>query len=182
MNYYISDIHFGHRNVIRFDGRPFADVDKMDRALIGNWNRRVAAEDHVWILGDFCYHAERDPAWYLEQLAGHKHLVVGNHDKDVLDSATALACLESVDKLRYLRDGGRDVILCHYPLAEWNGMRRGSIYVYGHIHADTGAVFQYMSGVGNAFNAGCMLNGYQPVTLEELTENNRRFMALSIHQ
>ena len=29
MNLYTSDLHFGHANVIRFDHRPFLDVDEM---------------------------------------------------------------------------------------------------------------------------------------------------------
>ena len=29
MNLYISDLHFGHANVIGFDNRPFADKDEM---------------------------------------------------------------------------------------------------------------------------------------------------------
>ena len=40
-NFYISDLHLGHGNVIRFDGRPFGDVAEMERALISNWNSRV---------------------------------------------------------------------------------------------------------------------------------------------
>ena len=28
MNYYIADLHLGHANAIRFDNRPFADVDE----------------------------------------------------------------------------------------------------------------------------------------------------------
>lgn len=28
MNLYISDMHFGHKNVISFDHRPFADVEE----------------------------------------------------------------------------------------------------------------------------------------------------------
>ena len=29
-NFYISDLHLGHGNVIRFDGRPFGDVAEME--------------------------------------------------------------------------------------------------------------------------------------------------------
>ena len=29
MNYYISDLHFGHENCIKFDNRPFANADEM---------------------------------------------------------------------------------------------------------------------------------------------------------
>ena len=41
MKLYISDLHFGHENVIRFDGRPFANADEMDLTLIELWNARV---------------------------------------------------------------------------------------------------------------------------------------------
>lgn len=34
MNYYISNLHLGHANVIRFDNWPFADVNKMNVTLI----------------------------------------------------------------------------------------------------------------------------------------------------
>ena len=30
MNLYISDLHFGHKNVILFEHRQFSDVDTMD--------------------------------------------------------------------------------------------------------------------------------------------------------
>ena len=52
-NFYISDLHLGHGNVIRFDGRPFGDVAEMEQALISNWNSRVGRDDTVYILGDF---------------------------------------------------------------------------------------------------------------------------------
>ena len=34
MNYYISDLHIGHENILRFDNRPFADVSEMNNKLI----------------------------------------------------------------------------------------------------------------------------------------------------
>ena len=30
MNYYIGDLHFGHANAIKFDARPFADIEEME--------------------------------------------------------------------------------------------------------------------------------------------------------
>ena len=66
MNYYIADLHLGHSRIIGLDGRPFADVDEMDRVLMGNWNRKVGPDDDVYILGDFCYRAKKNPAWYYK--------------------------------------------------------------------------------------------------------------------
>ena len=41
MNYYISDLHIGHANVIRYDHRPFSDLNEMHETIITNWNRAV---------------------------------------------------------------------------------------------------------------------------------------------
>lgn len=45
MNFYISDTHFGHQNIIRYDNRPFSTADEMDEALIDRWNDVVSDED-----------------------------------------------------------------------------------------------------------------------------------------
>ena len=55
MKYYISDLHFDHTNVIKFDNRPFKDVEEMNNALIHNWNSVVKKNDIVYVLGDFCF-------------------------------------------------------------------------------------------------------------------------------
>lgn len=68
MNYYISDMHLGHKNVLKFDVRPFQSVEEMNETLIVNWNRKVTDADDIWILGDFCYRSEKDPSFYLKQL------------------------------------------------------------------------------------------------------------------
>ena len=179
MNLYISDLHFGHTNVIKHDQRPFTSVDEMDRVLIELWNARVSNEDHVYILGDFCYKSGRQEQWYLKQLRGHKHLIVGNHDDKLLGNAEAMKLLESVDKMLRIKDGNEDVILCHYPLASWDKERHGAWHIYGHIHAAKREVRQeaaeYMKNKPRALNAGCMINNYMPVSLKELIENNDRF-------
>ena len=31
MTYYIADLHIGHKNAIRFDNRPFRNVNQMEK-------------------------------------------------------------------------------------------------------------------------------------------------------
>lgn len=175
MIYYISDLHFGHERVIQMDNRPFDSAEVMDLTLIELWNQRVTAEDDVYILGDFAYRNNFTATWYLRRLNGRKHLIVGNHDRHTLKDEKAVACFASVNKMLRIMDGGRVVSLCHFPVAEWNGKRRGGYHVHGHLHNRRDEVFDFMSRYDRALNAGCMLNNYRPVTLDELIENNLRF-------
>ena len=118
MNYFISDTHFGHVNVLKFDKRPFKNIDEMNNTIINNWNNKVNDDDHIWILGDFCYRSANPPEYYLSQLRGHKHLLIGNHDKTVLNSKSAISMFDSIQKLQHIKDGKHNIILCHFPLAE----------------------------------------------------------------
>lgn len=179
MNLYISDTHFGHANVIRFDGRPFETVQEMDEILIKLWNNRVRPDDDVWFLGDLCHKSGNPPEWYLRRLMGRKHLVVGNHDLVILNSPQALSYFESVDQIAQVTDGYQgeniQIILCHYPILQWAHKHHGSWHIYGHIHTDTGEAYQIMSSFDRALNAGAPINNYTPVSLRELVENNKAF-------
>ncbi len=134
MNLYTSDLHFGHANVIGFDHRPFGNLNEMDHVMIKLWNSRVQKDDTVYIVGDLCYRSSHAPEWYLRQLKGHKILILGNHDWQILKNENALRYLEGVEKMMTVRDGERQICLCHYPMAEWDGYHGGSWHIYGHIH------------------------------------------------
>ena len=71
----------------------------MDEAMISLWNQRVNHDDNVYILGDFCYRNEKSAEWYLSQLKGHKHLVLGNHDTRLLDNEIAMGYCDSIDRI-----------------------------------------------------------------------------------
>ena len=50
--------------------------------------------------------------------------------------------------------------------------------IHGHINADTSADFwPLIQRRDHVLNAGVDLNGYRPVTFDELVENNRKFKA-----
>jgi calcineurin-like phosphoesterase family protein len=182
MNLYISDTHFGHKNVIRFDHRPFADIEEMDRSMIYLWNSRVQKDDDVYIVGDFCYKPSRTPDWYLRQLKGHKHLITGNHDRVTLECPGAMKYLEHLGPVSYVEDGERGIVLCHYPMAEWYNSRHGSTLVYGHIHNNTETTYDFMKTLPNAFNAGACINNYTPASMNELIRNNRIFQGQTKQQ
>lgn len=144
MNLYISDLHFGHKAVIDFEHRPFSGIDEMDAVLIQLWNSRVTKNDQVYILGDFAFHNKKPYSWYLKQLRGQKHLVIGNHDKKLLKDAEAMSYFVSVDNYLEVTDCQSRIILSHYPIAEWNNFHHGSYLIYGHIHNRTDEAYQYM--------------------------------------
>ena len=175
MQYYTADLHLGHVNCIKHDGRPFTSRDEMDKTLIQLWNNRVTNNDDIYIAGDMIYKSDKSPEWYLKQLKGRKHLIIGNHDKAILNSPEAIRYFESIEKMMHVTDKGRQIHICHFPIIEWNGMFRGSYHIFAHIHNNTNDTYYFMKNREKALNAGCMINNYMPVTFDELIENNKRF-------
>ncbi|MCP4437526.1 MAG: hypothetical protein GY810_01020 [Aureispira sp.] len=78
--YFISDLHLGHKNVLKFEpgSRVGTNVDEHDRWLVDQWNSVVKPRDTVWVLGDVCMDEEK--VHYLDEMRGQKHLIIGNHD------------------------------------------------------------------------------------------------------
>jgi calcineurin-like phosphoesterase family protein len=174
MIYFIADTHFGHENILRMCDRPFASVDAMNEAIIDNWNARFTGNDTVYILGDLFYRCA-DPEPILRQLKGRKHLIVGNHDASWMDRVDLSKYFVGVDPLLEITDGTHGMTLCHYPLLTWKHKLR-TYMVHGHIHRDTTSdYFPLIAIRERMLNAGVDINGFRPVTFDELVENNRRF-------
>ncbi|WP_261807568.1 metallophosphoesterase [Paenibacillus sp. N3.4] len=79
--FFISDHHFGHKPIIDFESRPFADVEEMTTTMISKWNAVVKKEDHVFHLGDFSFLNKEKTRDIVSQLHGYKFLILGNHDR-----------------------------------------------------------------------------------------------------
>ncbi len=185
MNYYISDLHFGHKNVIKLVGRPYACLEEMDEDLINKWNTRVKRNDTVYIVGDLVFE-NNDPELYLPRLSGRKILVVGNHDEKWLrNNAECAKYFTAIADYMTTIVGDRRITFCHYPMYEWKNSRKiGSnkvgYHIYGHIHNDTSDKYKPLFMLPHSFNAGADINGFMPVTFEELVKNNEEFKLIAL--
>ena len=89
MIYFTSDLHLFHDNILKFDNRPFNDVEEMNLEIIKRWNNKITDEDVVYILGDVSYGSAKDTIDIIKQLNYKElHLVVGNHDSKLLKDNT----------------------------------------------------------------------------------------------
>jgi len=176
MIYFISDTHFGHANIIKSCDRPFASVEEMNETMIELWNARVRNEDEVYILGDMFFRC-KDPEPILKRLKGKKYLIIGNHDHTWLNKIPTEKYFEWVQLYADVQIGGERAVLSHYPMLSYrNDSKR--YMIHGHLHNNCGADFwPLLAKRDRIFNAGVELNGYQPVTLPELIDNNGVFKA-----
>lgn len=176
MNYYIADTHFGHSNIIRYDNRPFDNVQEMDEALIDRWNETVTDDDTVYVLGDFSWYPEDKTLEILDTLVGRKVLVKGNHD---MVSPKISRQFTRVCDYAEIMDTGTKVILSHYPMPFWNGQFRNSVHLYGHVHNShqwnvceslRRELKQLQDIPMRMYNVGCMMEwiDYTPKTLTEI--------------
>lgn len=152
--WFTADLHLGHRNIIRYANRPFADVEAMNEGLVRLWNDTVGADDTVWVLGDVALGPITESLSLVSRLSGRKVLVAGNHDR--CWSGHGPRAAEWVDRYReagfdeihqgalVVELGTVEVLTCHFPYRgdsqdtdRHQGHRpadRGQWLLHGHVH------------------------------------------------
>jgi len=190
--FYVSDLHIGHKNCLRFDNRPFKDLREQNEKLVEIWNSRVNPKDHVWILGDVLWKTDPESVETIKKLNGKKFVVTGNHDgKWLKDSSVKKLFAKIYHSYHLFFDNRRKVVLSHYPIFMYDGVLNGSFHLYGHVHIDeTDCKFihkwrkeyeeelkiQYGKDFKvNMFNVGLAVSYMEwgPKTLDEILEANK---------
>lgn len=157
--WYSSDFHIGHRLVagIRgFGSVENPDTDAHDAYLAEQWDRVVAPDDTVYVLGDIAINPKRGAfAWFRER-PGKKILIAGNHDEVAGFRSKGLNArmrpewsdtFAAISDFAFLKIGGRRVALSHYPyegegdrdipdrMSEVRLRDEGLPLLHGHTHA-----------------------------------------------
>ena len=168
MIFFTSDLHFGHGNMIRSGQRSFKTVEEMDRVCIQNWNCRVGPDDDIYILGDFSMRGPHYALEILKQLNGRKYLVRGNHDQFVDRASFDQSAFVWIKDYHKLLFQGRQIILFHYPIEEWDQSHHGSIHLHGHQHNQAQYNAENAKRGFLRYDVGVDANGMAPVSIEKI--------------
>ncbi len=128
MMWFTADLHLGDTNILRDMDRPFDSVEEMNRKVIDAINECVAADDRLYILGDFTYRLPLAEAVRLRERIECKNvtLIRGNHDSDWEDSDVPHILGRRArlpgDCSGYAK--GHRLVMSHYPMLSWDGARR----------------------------------------------------------
>lgn len=187
MNYFISDLHIGHKNVLSFDGRPFASIEEHDNYIMTEWNKRVKNDDNVYILGDISWKDSIQTYNYFKKLNGKKILIKGNHDYKYLKDPTYRKIFEEIsDYMEIPLDDKCGLVLSHYPIPCFKNHYYGWFHFYGHVH--NSFEWKLMENIKkqmediysipcNIYNVGAMMSyiNFIPRTFEEIISSNIHF-------
>jgi len=151
-SHFISDTHFGHNNILRYDRRPFENVYRMQREIVKRYCDAVQRTDTVLWLGDFALGLSRDDETeLLRSLPGRKILVRGNHDRHS-KTRLLLTGFDAVLDIAEIIDPELGPVLCvHNPLRAATHPEYRYV-VHGHRHSpepvsDVGGVRRVDCGV-----------------------------------
>lgn len=174
--FFIGDTHFGHKNIIVFEGtkalRPFATIEEHDEEIVKRWNSVVRKHDVVWHLGDVAF--GKQSLELVKRLNGAKRLIAGNHDgygtRKYLDAGFLSV------RGAWAVDG---FLLTHVPVhpgqLEREGFSKGNIH--GHLHMNH-VMLSWPKGEPKRdpryINVSCEQINLTPISLAEI---NRRVAA-----
>lgn len=184
--FFTSDTHYSHKNICRAvtswkDAddvtRDFRSLDHMNDTIVNNINRMVGEDDILFHLGDWSFGGFEKIGEFSDRvICKNTHLILGNHDhhieKDRDDIQLAFTSvnhyldLEVVEAptSKMIPPRSHRFILCHYPIASWIDMNRGTMHLHGHVHLPK----HQRVGNGRSLDVGVDGNDLEPITLNQV--------------
>lgn len=159
-----SDLHLGHENVLSHDGRPFGNIEEMDEAITYNFRELIGPEDNLFILGDAAWQTKSFLKFYDSLRTKNVYYVKGNHEKALKKKWHLFKEVHSLCEV--LVQGIKlPIVMCHYPLEEWNRSYYGAWHLHGHRHGS-------VADNPNIYRLDMSINlwDYLPVKLNSIKE------------
>lgn len=132
-HYFSSDYHWGHKNVLKYDNRPFETIEDHDKCIVENHNKIVKPTDHFWFIGDLSLGDLKQAELMLRSMNGIKHFIKGNHDHDETIDIYKRCGAYYGEQITIVIDGQK-IINNHCRMYVWPNSHHGSWNVHGHSH------------------------------------------------
>lgn len=134
-----SDLHRGHRNILKYCNRPYNSLEEMEDGIVRAWNQQVRSDDDlVYILGDLSIDNNKERnSNFLKRLRGKKVVIKGNHDETaLLNYLVKEGIIESWHYALEVKYEGCKYFLSHFPVVNPRGMFNSNTYysIHGHLH------------------------------------------------
>ena len=167
--FFTSDLHFNHKKIIEYCGRPFSSVEEMNETIITHWNNTVKKDSLVFILGDMAFCGTTLYQEFLSRLKGVKILIKGNHDQRSLKSSI-IPYFDLITNMLHIYIEGQSIYLSHFPFLcfnDWN--------LFGHVHTskykNTGFDFERMKyALPTQYDVGVDFNDFTPISWNTIKE------------
>lgn len=124
----IADPHWQHKNILKYENRPFDSVDDMDLEMIIRWNSVVEPDHKVFCLGDIALASADWILWLSYQLRGELILIRGNHDRKSVTFYQSCGWQVFDRPMVWFED---KVVLSHAR----QDVTRGWLNIHGHSHS-----------------------------------------------
>lgn len=162
----VSDTHFGHKQIMEYEKRPFRSVEGMDEGMIHRWNGVVGKQDIVLHLGDFSFYSAENTKKIFDKLRGRKRLILGNHDKSHSSTWWKKIGFEDVSRVPIIWEG--KYILSHEPIEINIG---DFLNVHGHVHSSKDFSLRDSK---RHFNVSVDVTAFRPVTFDSIMEEFKK--------
>jgi calcineurin-like phosphoesterase family protein len=155
MNYFCSDQHLFHKNIIKYCNRPFDSVEHMNEEILRRWNEKITPDDTVYVIGDFALGKQDKATEWLSQANGKKILIIGNHDRSPR-TMKEIGFDEVHYHLEVTTSNNERWLLSHFPLP-LDLIKSYQRLIHGHHHSGP-------QSTGKRVNVCVDLWDYMPVT------------------
>lgn len=195
--WFSADFHLGMQDILRFEQRPFKNIDKMNEALLRSCNQRakvyyrqdiagnkiVVDRDTIIHVGDLCSFGQDrgneglsiKPQELTSQIAATFINLRGNHDLNNKVKSVGTSLMTNLGK-KY-----QHVTVCHYPTYDvrCDPLPRGTyLHLCGHVHRRWKHCLDTTNGILN-INVGVDVWGYKIVSEDEILAYAESLMKLA---
>lgn len=170
-----SDLHFCHDRAFMYEPRGFKSIEEHDAAIIENWNKVVADNDTVYLLGDLMLNDNEKAMNYIRQLKGRIYVVIGNHDTPArIELYRSLPNVVEVAYAMQIKYGKQHFYLSHYPtitgeINKRKPLQQLLINLYGHTHQKT----KFYNDIRFMYHVGLDSHNNTPVLIDQIIEDCR---------